>query len=201
MGQALFIEDNQAITEGLAAMSMNFFAFFPALINPRRTRTPRHRLLRQPGRADWRALRRARRTGDLHRRRTRRNSDAAMKFLEWFVKDDDPAEVGRSWRLYLPKAILKSRNSARPRHTTRPSTSMLVVKDFWAEPEYAELLDQLNRHLYPYIVGRQGNGQGGFGRGRRRLDEPLSRSISATRNSNSAPWRPEAAKAPPGVLR
>ena len=29
-----FLEDNQAITEGLAAMSMNFFAFFPALANP-----------------------------------------------------------------------------------------------------------------------------------------------------------------------
>ena len=30
---AIFIEDNQAITENLAAMSMNFFAFFPSLIN------------------------------------------------------------------------------------------------------------------------------------------------------------------------
>jgi multiple sugar transport system substrate-binding protein len=29
-----FPEDNQAITEGVAAMSMNFFAFFPALANP-----------------------------------------------------------------------------------------------------------------------------------------------------------------------
>ena len=29
-----FLEDNQAITEGLAAMSMNYFAFFPALANP-----------------------------------------------------------------------------------------------------------------------------------------------------------------------
>ena len=33
-GKAFFLEDNQAITEGLAAMSMNFFAFFPALANP-----------------------------------------------------------------------------------------------------------------------------------------------------------------------
>ena len=32
-GQAFFLEDNQAITEGLAAMSMNYFAFFPALAN------------------------------------------------------------------------------------------------------------------------------------------------------------------------
>jgi multiple sugar transport system substrate-binding protein len=33
-GKAFFLEDNQAITEGLAAMSMNYFAFFPALANP-----------------------------------------------------------------------------------------------------------------------------------------------------------------------
>ena len=33
-GKTFFQEDNQAITEGLAAMSMNFFAFFPALNNP-----------------------------------------------------------------------------------------------------------------------------------------------------------------------
>ena len=33
-GKVFFQEDNQAITENLAAMSMNFFAFFPALDNP-----------------------------------------------------------------------------------------------------------------------------------------------------------------------
>ena len=32
-GKTFFVEDNQAITEGLAAMSMNFFAFFPPLVN------------------------------------------------------------------------------------------------------------------------------------------------------------------------
>ena len=31
--KAFFVEDNQAITENLAAMSMNYFAFFPALVN------------------------------------------------------------------------------------------------------------------------------------------------------------------------
>jgi len=31
--KTFFVENNQAITEGLAAMSMNYFAFFPALLN------------------------------------------------------------------------------------------------------------------------------------------------------------------------
>jgi multiple sugar transport system substrate-binding protein len=33
---------------------------------------------------------------------------------------------------------------------------MFKVKDFWAVPEYAELLQQLNQRVYPYIVGGEG---------------------------------------------
>jgi len=35
--------------------------------------------------------------------------------------------------------------------------SMQIVKDFWATPEYAELLDQMNQDLYPYVVNNQGD--------------------------------------------
>jgi hypothetical protein len=31
--------------------------------------------------------------------------------------------------------------------------TMFKVKDFWAVPEYAELLSQLNQRIYPAIVG------------------------------------------------
>ena len=34
--------------------------------------------------------------------------------------------------------------------------TMFIVKDFWAVPEYAELLGQLNSRLYPLIVGGEG---------------------------------------------
>jgi multiple sugar transport system substrate-binding protein len=34
---------------------------------------------------------------------------------------------------------------------------MKIVKDFWATPEYAELLDQMNQDLYPYVVNGQGD--------------------------------------------
>jgi multiple sugar transport system substrate-binding protein len=29
---------------------------------------------------------------------------------------------------------------------------MFKVKDFWATPEYAELLTQMNQRVYPYIT-------------------------------------------------
>ncbi len=34
--------------------------------------------------------------------------------------------------------------------------SMFMVKDFWAVPEYAELLTQMNNRIYPYVVGGEG---------------------------------------------
>ena len=34
--------------------------------------------------------------------------------------------------------------------------SMFMVKDFWAVPEYAELLTQINNRIYPYVVGGEG---------------------------------------------
>jgi multiple sugar transport system substrate-binding protein len=33
---------------------------------------------------------------------------------------------------------------------------MFMVKDFWAVPEYAELLTQINDRIYPFIVGGEG---------------------------------------------
>ena len=34
--------------------------------------------------------------------------------------------------------------------------SMFMVKDFWAVPEYAELLTQINNRIYPFVVGGEG---------------------------------------------
>ena len=34
--------------------------------------------------------------------------------------------------------------------------TMFKVKDFWAVPEYAELLQQLNQRVYPYMIGGEG---------------------------------------------
>ena len=34
---------------------------------------------------------------------------------------------------------------------------MFMVKDFWAVPEYAELLTQINNRIYPFVVGGEGS--------------------------------------------
>ena len=37
--------------------------------------------------------------------------------------------------------------------------SMLMVKDFWATPEYATLLEQMNKRVYPFVVGGKGTAE------------------------------------------
>ena len=81
--QAFFTENNQAFTEGLVAMNMNYFAFFPALANEATNpHADEHRLLRQPGRARTatstrRSAARASRSSPTRRTRKRRSSSSS----------------------------------------------------------------------------------------------------------------------------
>jgi multiple sugar transport system substrate-binding protein len=37
--------------------------------------------------------------------------------------------------------------------------SMLMVKDFWATPEYAELLTAMNQRIYPFVISGKGTAE------------------------------------------
>ena len=58
------------------------------------------------------------------------------------------------------QAVLKSEafQKATPYNKAFYDT-MFMVKDFWATPEYAEVLDQLNQNIYPFVVGGKGTAQ------------------------------------------
>lgn len=157
-GKTFFQEDNQAITEGLVAMSLNFFAFFPALANPA---TNPH--------ADVTGYfaNPAGPTGKRHAAlggqgisivSYSQNKDEAMKFLEWFVKDETQKKWAELGGYTCSAAVLQSEEfqNATP-YNKAFYDSMFMVKDFWAVPEYAELLSQMNNRIYPYVVGGEGS--------------------------------------------
>lgn len=158
-GDAFFVEDNQAFTSGLAAMTMNFFAFMPALANkatnPYAEQTGY--FANPPGAEGGQAAAALGGQG-ISIVSYSKHRDDAMKFLEWFIRDD----VQQKWADYggytCSQAVLKSDKflTATP-YNKAFNDSMQIVKDFWATPEYAELLDQLNQDLYPYVVNDQGN--------------------------------------------
>jgi multiple sugar transport system substrate-binding protein len=137
-------------------MSMNYFAFFPALVNP----------ATNPNAANTGFFANpAGPTGDQFAAlggqgisivSYSRTIEESYKFLEWFIKDD-PEALGRAGRLHCQcrRAGSEEFQNATPYNEAFYQT-MFMVKDFWAVPEYAELLTAANQRIYPYIVGGEG---------------------------------------------
>ena len=155
---AFFVENNQAITEGLAAMSMNYFAFLPSLLNestnPYAKNTGFFANPAGPGGDQYAAL-----GGQgISVVSYSNNKEEAMKFLKWFIQDDTQKKWADLGGYTCNKAVLESEafQNATPYNKAFYET-MFKVKDFWAVPEYAELLQQLNQRVYPYVVNGQGS--------------------------------------------
>ena len=160
-GKVFFLEDNQAITEGLAAMSMNFFAFFPALANPAMNKyakvTGYFANPAGPGGKPRFAALGGQGASIVSYSKKR---DQAMKFLEWFIRDDVQEKWAELGGYTCSAKVLSSDKfrKATPYNEAFYQT-MFMVKDFWAVPEYAELLEQINKRLHPYVVGNKGTAE------------------------------------------
>jgi multiple sugar transport system substrate-binding protein len=157
-GKTFFQENNQAITENLAAMSLNFFAFFPALAN--KASNPNADVtgyFANPAGPDGTPAHAALGGQGISVVSYSKKQDASMKFLEWFIKDETQKKWAELGGYTCNKAVLESDafRKATPYNEAFYQT-MFIVKDFWAVPEYAELLTQINNHVYPYVVGGEG---------------------------------------------
>ena len=155
--KTFFVENNQAITEGLAAMSLNYFAFFPALVNP----------AANPHAANTGFF--ANPAGPTGEQGAAlggqgvsivsysENQEEAFKFLDWFIKDSTQKRWAELGGYTASAAILSSDEfrKATPYNEAFYQT-MFKVKDFWAVPEYAELLTAMNQRIYPFVVGGEG---------------------------------------------
>ncbi len=156
--KTFFVENNQAITENLAAMSMNYFAFFPALVNPatnpNAANTGFFANPAGPNGDQFAAL-----GGQgISIVSYSKNVDESYKFLEWFITDKVQkrwAELG-GYTAHAKTLVSKEFRNATPYNEAFFQT-MFKVKDFWAVPEYAELLTAANQRLYPYVVGGEGS--------------------------------------------
>jgi multiple sugar transport system substrate-binding protein len=151
------VENNQAITEGLVAMSMNYFAFFPSLLNeatnPHAANTGFFANPAGPGGDQFAAL-----GGQgISIVSYSDNKEESLKFLEWFIRDDVQQRWAELGGYTCNKAVLESAlfQNATPYNKAFYET-MFKVKDFWAVPEYAELLQQMNQRIYPYVVNGEG---------------------------------------------
>ena len=156
--QAFFVENNQAFTEGLVAMTMNYFAFFPALAN---TATNPHAdvtgYFANPPGPD----------GNQHAAlggqgisiiSYSQNQEEAMKFLAWFVQEDVQKRWADLGGYTCHAGVLNSEEFLNATPYNRAfADSMKIVKDFWAVPVFADMLFQMNDALHPYITTGEGD--------------------------------------------
>jgi multiple sugar transport system substrate-binding protein len=159
-GNAFFTEVNTAIAQGQVAMGMNFFAFFPSLVNESTNPQAKNMgfFANPPGPRgqDFAAL-----GGQgISLVSYSQNKEEAMKFLEWLVKDETQKRWAELGGYTANKATLESAEfqSATPYNKAFYET-MFKVRDFWALPEYAELLDEGSRAFYEYVVNDKGTAQ------------------------------------------
>jgi multiple sugar transport system substrate-binding protein len=80
-----------------------------------------------------------------------------LKFLEWLVRDDVQKRWAELGGYTAHAETLESEEFRKATPYNEPFfQTMFMVKDFWATPEYAELLAAMNERMYPYVVGGQG---------------------------------------------
>lgn len=156
--QAFFVENNQAFTEGLVAMTMNYFAFFPALANeatnPNAKVTGYFANPPGPGGAQHAAL-----GGQgISIISYSKNQEESYKFLQWFIRDDVQQKWADLGGYTASAAVLNSDKFLNATPYNRAfADSMKIVKDFWAVPVFADMLFQMNDRLHPYITTGEGD--------------------------------------------
>lgn len=159
-GNAFFNETNTAMVQGQVAMAMNFFAFFPSLVNESTNPLAADMgfFANPPGpRGDDFAALGGQGISVIS---YSENRDEAMKFLNWFVQEDTQKRWAELGGYSCNANLLSSQEfrNATPYNEAFYQT-MFKVRDFWALPEYAELLQEAADTFYPYVVDGQGTAQ------------------------------------------
>jgi multiple sugar transport system substrate-binding protein len=155
-GNAFFPENNMAITSGLAAMSMNYYAFFPALINPEMNKFAKSMgFFAMPKGPAARVAALGGQGASIIK--YSKKQKAAYAWLEWFVKPETQQKWGALGGYTCDLATLQSDEFLNMTPYNRSfMETMQMVKDFWAVPEYAELLEVCQRKWHEYVVAGQG---------------------------------------------
>ena len=151
-GNAHYTVANQAISEGLVPMAMNFTSFFPAMVNPEMNKYadvtgffanpagPAGRYASMGGQG-------------ISAISYSKKQDLCLEFLDWFVQEDVQWKWAELGGYSCSAGVLNSTkfDTLKPYNKTFKE-SMMIVKDFWAVPEFAELLEIMQRYLNGYLV-------------------------------------------------
>jgi multiple sugar transport system substrate-binding protein len=149
---AFYVETNDAFIKGKVAMAMNFFAFFPALIDARtNTLFMETGFFSNPSGPQMKAS--ALGGQGISIISYSKNKEASLKFLEWWIKDSTQEKWADAGGYTCNKNILESEKFAKAAsYNVAFRESMNNAKDFWAVPEYAQLLEISQKYLSAYLL-------------------------------------------------
>jgi multiple sugar transport system substrate-binding protein len=157
MTNAYMTEGLDAFKSGQVAMQMNWFAFFPGLYKDPNVGGSKIGFFPNPAeKQHWTQL-----GGQgISVVSYSDHIDDALSYIKWFAQ---PNVQAKWWKLGGYSAA-KSVVQAPTFKTSAPFApdfvvSMGIVKDFWAEPAYAELLLDMQKRIHDYVVADKGTAQ------------------------------------------
>ena len=162
MSNAFFVEVNDAFSGGQAAMGMNYFAFFPALVNPEvspyAADTGFFVNPKGPNGDQYAAL--GGQGMSIISYISPEQQQASKDFIKWFAQPEIQQEWAAVGGYTCNSEVLQSEEflNATPYNPAFAET-MTFVKDFWNIPEFGELLRVVQTDLGNYVVGGQGDAQ------------------------------------------
>ena len=88
------------------------------------------------------------------------NQDEALQYIKWFAGKDVQKKWWALGGYSCAKSVLNDPSFPRQRPVRRGvPESMGMVKDFWAEPSYAQLLQAEQKRVHDYVVADKGTAQ------------------------------------------
>lgn len=148
-----------AFQQGKVAMAMDYFAFFPGLVDSETNPHAEHTgFFLMPGvKQPDGSLKRFISIGGqgMSISAYSNNQDAAREFMKWFAKKENQMKWAQLGGFPCRKDVLQSEEflKAKPYNPVF-ADSFPYLRDFWTIPEYAELLQSCQRHWNAAIVGQ-----------------------------------------------
>jgi len=158
---AFYTETNDAFISGQAAMAMNYFAFFPSLVNSQTNANYFDKVgffANPKGPTGEQGAALGGQGTSIIAYISPERQEAAKAFLEWFGKEEIQAEWAKLGGYTCNANVLKTDEflNATP-YNPAFATTMTFVKDFWNIPVYGQLMEVTQREFSAFVVGGTGD--------------------------------------------
>src|ERR1700694_2341496 len=157
MTNAYMQEGLDAFKSGQVAMQMNFFAFWPGLYKDPKVGGDKIGFFANP--AEKKHFTQLGGQG-ISVVSYSPNRDAALQYIKWFAQPDVQKKWWALGGYSCHKAVLNDPGFPKSAPFAQDFLiSMGIVKDFWAEPSYAQLLLAMQKRVHDYVVAGKGTAQ------------------------------------------